>query len=154
MGLQLAELTDQQRDELALLVAYVLTVPLLISLVVNNHCPELQRAFRRLCVSPPPRLRLWLIHSLVVFRDQDLSPQKQKELGLYLGDGEIEIHPQVPQVPGVPGVTLIWETAREYQLKAPRGFRNAYPSGSYGCACLVSPRLGIFETKIASFRAH
>ncbi|KAJ7771207.1 putative alpha-ketoglutarate-dependent sulfonate dioxygenase [Mycena olivaceomarginata] len=99
VGLQLAELTDQQRDELALLVA---------------------------CIS------LADTHTNIVFRDQDLSPQKQKELGVYLGDGEIEIHPQVPQVPGVEGVTLIWEKAREYQTKVPRGFRNAYPSGSYG----------------------
>jgi len=93
VGLQLAELSDQQRDELALLVAE---------------------------------------RSVVFFRNQDLSPQAQKELGLYLGDGEIEIHPQVPQVPTVPGVTLIWETAREYRLKEPRTFRTAYPSGSYG----------------------
>ncbi|KAJ6617508.1 hypothetical protein B0H10DRAFT_2176396 [Mycena sp. CBHHK59/15] len=76
---QLAELNEKQRDELALLVAE---------------------------------------RSVVFFRDQDLSPQKQKELGLYLGDGEIEIHPQVPQVPGVPGVTLIWEKA---QMRIPLG---------------------------------
>ncbi|KAJ7148732.1 hypothetical protein C8R43DRAFT_1068815 [Mycena crocata] len=93
VGLQLAELNDKQRDELALLVAE---------------------------------------RSVVFFRNQDLSPQKQKELGVYLGDGEIEIHPQVPQVPGVPGVTLIWEKAREYQIAKPRGFRDAYPSGNYG----------------------
>ncbi|KAJ7243445.1 hypothetical protein C8J57DRAFT_1365955 [Mycena rebaudengoi] len=95
VGLQLADLTDEQRDELALLVAE---------------------------------------RSIVFLREQDLSPQKQKELGVYLGDGEIEIHPQVPQVPGVPGVTLIWENAREYKdyYKGGRGFRNAYPSGSYG----------------------
>ncbi|KAJ5811313.1 hypothetical protein N7474_007614 [Penicillium riverlandense] len=44
--------------------------------------------------------------SVVFFRDQDLSPQQQKELGEWYG--EIEVHPQVPQVPGVPGVTVIW----------------------------------------------
>ena len=65
--LQLAELTDQQKDELGLLVAK---------------------------------------RSAVFFRDQDISPQQQKELGEYYG--EVEIHPQVPQVPGIPGVTVMW----------------------------------------------
>lgn len=64
-GLQLKDLTDQQRDELALLIAE---------------------------------------RSVVFLRDQDLSPQQQKELGEHYG--KIEIHPQVPQVPGVPGVTV------------------------------------------------
>ncbi|KAJ7062055.1 hypothetical protein C8F01DRAFT_1284094 [Mycena amicta] len=101
VGLQLAELTDQQKDELALLVAE---------------------------------------RSVVFFRDQDLSPQAQRELGVYLGDGEIEIHPQVPQVPTQPGITLIWETAREINPRqqpnvtkfGTRTFRTAYPSGNYG----------------------
>ena len=64
-GLQLKDLTDRQRDELALLIAE---------------------------------------RSVVFFRDQDISPQQQKELGEYYG--KIEVHPQVPQVPGVPGVTV------------------------------------------------
>jgi len=64
-GLQLKDLTSQQRDELALLIAE---------------------------------------RSVVFFRDQDLSPQQQKELGEHYG--KIEIHPQVPQVPGVEGVTV------------------------------------------------
>jgi len=93
VGLQLADLTDKQKDELALLVAE---------------------------------------RFVVFFRDQDLSPQQQRDLGVYLGDGEIEIHPQVAQVPGVPGVTLIWESGRKDQLAKNRSFRNAYPSGSYG----------------------
>jgi len=67
VGLQLKDLTDQQKDELGLLIAE---------------------------------------RSVVFFRDQDISPQQQKELGQWYG--EIEIHPQVPQVPGVPGVTVIW----------------------------------------------
>ncbi|GAD97821.1 alpha-ketoglutarate-dependent taurine dioxygenase [Paecilomyces variotii No. 5] len=67
VGLQLKDLTDQQKDELGLLIAE---------------------------------------RSVVFFRDQDLSPQQQKELGEWYG--EVEIHPQVPQVPGVPGVTVIW----------------------------------------------
>lgn len=42
--------------------------------------------------------------SVVFLRDQDITPQQQKELGEHYG--KIEIHPQVPQVPGVPGVTV------------------------------------------------
>jgi len=42
--------------------------------------------------------------SVVFFRDQDISPQQQKELGEHFG--KIEVHPQVPQVPGVEGVTV------------------------------------------------
>jgi alpha-ketoglutarate-dependent taurine dioxygenase len=64
-GLQLKDLNDQQRDELALLIAE---------------------------------------RSVVFFRDQDISPQQQKELGEYYG--KVEVHPQVPQVPGVEGVTV------------------------------------------------
>jgi len=60
VGLQLKDLTDQQRDELALLIAE---------------------------------------RSVVFFRDQDLSPQQQLELGAYYG--EVEVHPQVPSVPGL-----------------------------------------------------
>ena len=50
-GLQLKDLTNQQRDELALLIAE---------------------------------------RSVVFFRDQDISPQQQKELGAYYG--EVEVH--------------------------------------------------------------
>ncbi|OQN97579.1 hypothetical protein B0A48_16443 [Cryoendolithus antarcticus] len=67
VGLQLKDLTDQQKDELALLIAE---------------------------------------RSVVFFRDQDLSPQRQLELGEYWG--EIEVHPQVPHVPGLPGTSVIW----------------------------------------------
>lgn len=58
VGLQLSELTEKQKDELALLVA--------------------ERV-------------------VVFFRDQDLSPQKQLELGEHWG--QIERHPQAPFVP-------------------------------------------------------
>jgi hypothetical protein len=51
VGLQLKDLTDQQKDELGLLIAE---------------------------------------RSVVFFRDQDLSPQQQKELGEYFG--EVEVH--------------------------------------------------------------
>ncbi|CAH2350225.1 alpha-ketoglutarate-dependent sulfonate dioxygenase [[Candida] railenensis] len=58
VGLQLSDLNDKQKDELALLVA--------------------ERV-------------------VVFFRDQDLSPQKQLELGNYWG--QVERHPQAPHVP-------------------------------------------------------
>ncbi|CRG86289.1 Putative alpha-ketoglutarate-dependent sulfonate dioxygenase [Talaromyces islandicus] len=85
VGLQLKDLTDQQRDELALLIAE---------------------------------------RSVVFFRDQDLTPQKQKELGDYYG--EVEIHPQVGHVPGVPGITVIWPALNA--LDRPASFRK--PGGS------------------------
>ncbi|KAF7193415.1 Alpha-ketoglutarate-dependent dioxygenase cnsP [Pseudocercospora fuligena] len=84
-GLQLKDLTSQQRDELALLIAE---------------------------------------RSVVFFRDQDLSPQQQKELGEHFG--KIEVHPQVPQVPGVPGVTVIWPALQATEKVA--NFRN--PGGA------------------------
>lgn len=51
-GLQLKDLTNQQRDELALLIGE---------------------------------------RSVVFFRDQDLSPQQQKELGQYYGEPEVHV---------------------------------------------------------------
>lgn len=77
IGLQLSDLDDKQKDELALLVA--------------------ERV-------------------VVFFRDQDLSPQKQLELGKYWG--QVEKHPQARYVP-LPeqyldntlegsGITVIW----------------------------------------------
>ncbi|CAK7900889.1 alpha-ketoglutarate-dependent sulfonate dioxygenase [[Candida] anglica] len=74
VGLQLNDLTEQQQDELALLVAERI---------------------------------------VVFFRDQDLAPQKQLELGKYWG--QVEIHPQVPRVPNtvdgenIDGITVIWQ---------------------------------------------
>jgi len=85
VGLQLKDLTSQQKDELALLIAE---------------------------------------RSVVFFRDQDISPQQQKELGEYYG--KIEVHPQVPQVPGVEGVTVIWPALMATERKA--NFRN--PGGA------------------------
>ncbi|KAF7563736.1 hypothetical protein G7046_g385 [Stylonectria norvegica] len=83
-GLQLKDLTSEQRDELALLIAE---------------------------------------RSVVFFRDQDLSPQQQKELGQWYG--EVEVHPQVPHVPGVEGVTVIWPdlqaTERPASFRQPGG---------------------------------
>ncbi|ODQ78453.1 hypothetical protein BABINDRAFT_162674 [Babjeviella inositovora NRRL Y-12698] len=67
VGLQLQALTNQQRDELALLIA--------------------ERV-------------------VVFFRDQDLSPQKQLELGEYYG--QVEKHPQAQHLPGHDGITIIW----------------------------------------------
>ncbi|KAF2140329.1 uncharacterized protein K452DRAFT_319832 [Aplosporella prunicola CBS 121167] len=62
--------------------------------------------------------------SVVFFRDQDITPQQQKELGEWFG--EIEIHPQVPQVPGVPGVSVIWPELQA--TERPANFRN--PGGA------------------------
>ncbi|WWD22601.1 hypothetical protein CI109_107094 [Kwoniella shandongensis] len=94
VGLQLKDLNDKQKDELALLVAE---------------------------------------RSVVFFRDQDLSPQQQQELGLYLGHGEIERHPQGAQVPGIGGgVTLIWEKGQKDNRSANRSHRVPYGSGQYG----------------------
>lgn len=87
VGLQLKDLTDQQRDELALLIAE---------------------------------------RSVVFFRDQDLSPQKQLELGKYFG--EVEIHPQVPHVPGLQGATVIWPDLMKSDFGA--SFRK--PVGTQG----------------------
>ncbi|KAI1767705.1 alpha-ketoglutarate-dependent sulfonate dioxygenase [Hypoxylon sp. FL1150] len=84
-GLQLKDLTDQQKDELALLIAE---------------------------------------RSVVFFRNQDLSPQQQLELGKYYGVPEI--HPQVPQVPGELGVTVIWPDLQATERTA--NFRN--PGGA------------------------
>ncbi|KAF6801021.1 alpha-ketoglutarate-dependent taurine dioxygenase [Colletotrichum sojae] len=84
-GLQLKDLTPEQKDELALLIAE---------------------------------------RSVVFFRDQDLSPQQQKELGDWYG--EVEVHPQVPQVPGVLGVTVIWPAL--FATERPANFRN--PGGA------------------------
>ncbi|KAK5135535.1 hypothetical protein LTR08_005170 [Meristemomyces frigidus] len=81
VGLQLKDLTDQQRDELALLIAE---------------------------------------RSVVFFRDQDISPQQQLELGRHYG--EIEVHPQVPYVPGLPGTTVIWPAL--VASERPTSFRN------------------------------
>jgi alpha-ketoglutarate-dependent taurine dioxygenase len=87
VGLQLKDLTNQQRDELALLIAE---------------------------------------RSVVFFRDQDLSPQKQLELGEYYG--EVEIHPQVPHVPGLQGTTVIWPDLAKSESGA--NFRK--PIGTQG----------------------
>ncbi|KAF7549649.1 hypothetical protein G7Z17_g6256 [Cylindrodendrum hubeiense] len=84
-GLQLKDLTNVQRDELALLIAE---------------------------------------RSVVFFRNQDLSPQQQKELGDWYG--KVEIHPQVPQVPGNLGVTIIWPDLQATESAA--NFRN--PGGA------------------------
>ena len=87
VGLQLKDLTDQQRDDLALLIAE---------------------------------------RSVVFFRDQNLSPQQQLDLGHYYG--EVEVHPQVPSVPGLPGTTVIWPdlaaTERKADFRNPVGTQN------------------------------
>ncbi|KAI1113759.1 alpha-ketoglutarate-dependent sulfonate dioxygenase [Nemania sp. NC0429] len=84
-GLQLKDLTDQQKDELALLIAE---------------------------------------RSVVFFRNQDISPQQQLDLGRYYGVPEV--HPQVAQVPGHIGVTVIWPDLQATERSA--DFRN--PGGA------------------------
>ncbi|KAL9041084.1 MAG: hypothetical protein Q9214_004233 [Letrouitia sp. 1 TL-2023] len=88
-GIQLAQLTSQQRDELGLLIAE---------------------------------------RSVVFLRNQDISPQQQKELGEHFG--EIEVHPQVPQVPGVPGVTVMWPDLQIKERGSKASFRQ--PGGASG----------------------
>ncbi|CRK06959.1 hypothetical protein BN1708_009752 [Verticillium longisporum] len=84
-GIQLKDLTNIQRDELALLIAE---------------------------------------RSVVFFRDQDITPQQQKDLGEHFG--QVEVHPQVPQVPGVEGVTVIWPDLQATEF--PASFRR--PGGA------------------------
>ncbi|ANB11931.1 Jlp1p [Sugiyamaella lignohabitans] len=65
--------------------------------------------------------------SVVFFRDQDLAPQKQLEIGKYFGD--VEIHPQVPHVPGLPGVSVIWP---DFQVFEGRVVNFRKPGGASG----------------------
>lgn len=83
VGLQLSELNDKQKDELALLIA--------------------ERV-------------------VVFFREQDLAPQKQYELGEYWG--VVEKHPQQVHVPGIHGITVIWVNLFEKLLKSYSFKRN------------------------------
>ncbi|WVR05905.1 hypothetical protein IAU60_002931 [Kwoniella sp. DSM 27419] len=85
VGLQLADLTDEQKDELGLLIAE---------------------------------------RTVVFFRDQDLTPQKQLELGQYYGVPEV--HPTAARVPSLPGVTIITDeiaktNGLEVDYKSPFG---------------------------------
>ncbi|GAA6040616.1 hypothetical protein JCM8097_008070 [Rhodosporidiobolus ruineniae] len=85
IGLQLSQLTDQQKDELALLIAE---------------------------------------RTVVFFRDQDLTPQAQRDLGAYFG--EVEVHPTAAQVPGLPGVSIIWDELDPQKAAGKLGFRNHF----------------------------
>jgi alpha-ketoglutarate-dependent taurine dioxygenase len=86
VGVQLADLNEQELDELALLIA--------------------ERV-------------------VVFFRDQDLSPQKQLEIGEFFG--RPEVHPQVPLVPGLPGTTVIWD-----ELTRKRGLKLSFKNSKAG----------------------
>ncbi|KAK6459594.1 uncharacterized protein RJT20DRAFT_149008 [Scheffersomyces xylosifermentans] len=96
VGLQLSELTDKQKDELALLIA--------------------ERV-------------------VVFFRDQDLSPQKQLELGHYWG--RVEVHAQAPRL--VDGISVIWG---DYNRKngLPLTFKNSRIGNSQWHTDLVHER--------------
>lgn len=85
VGLQLSDLTDQQKDELALLIA--------------------ERV-------------------VVFFKDQDLSPQKQLELGHYWG--QVEVHPQAARAGrDLKGVTTIWQEYQKERAGYPLSFKNS-----------------------------
>lgn len=88
VGLQLADLNDKQKDELALLIA--------------------ERV-------------------VVFFKDQDLSPQKQLELGAYWGN--VEKHAQQNHVPGLHGITVIWPNLYA-KLGLKKSFRQLHNSGT------------------------
>lgn len=95
IGLQLSDLNDKQKDELALLVA--------------------ERV-------------------VVFFRDQDLSPQKQLELGHYWG--QVEVHAQVPRVPDavngdkLAGISVIWQDYSREFFGLPLTFKNSIGGNS------------------------
>jgi alpha-ketoglutarate-dependent taurine dioxygenase len=95
VGLQLSELNDKQKDELALLIA--------------------ERV-------------------VVFFRDQDLSPQKQLELGRYFG--QVEVHAQVPRVPNgvdgqdLNGISVIWQDYARQYYGLPLTFKNSIGGNS------------------------
>ncbi|KAF4122358.1 Taurine catabolism dioxygenase TauD, TfdA family [Geosmithia morbida] len=78
-------------------------------------------------LTPTQRDELALLiaeRSVVFFRDQDLSPKDQLELGKWYG--EPEVHPQVAQVPGFPGVSIIWPDLQATEF--PANFRK--PGGA------------------------
>ncbi|EDK44623.1 hypothetical protein PVL30_003646 [Lodderomyces elongisporus] len=90
VGLQLADLDDKQKDELALLIA--------------------ERV-------------------VVFFKDQDLSPKKQLELGKYWG--QVEVHPQVPRVgPDYDGITVIWQDYQNQRNGIGLSFQNSKKGNS------------------------
>ncbi|AOW04398.1 hypothetical protein LXG23DRAFT_55687 [Yarrowia lipolytica] len=89
VGVQLADLNEQQLDELALLIAE---------------------------------------RTVVFFRDQDLPPAKQLEIGQFWGS-QIEKHPQVPHVPGYPGITVLWP---DHQILEGRKANFKQPGGASG----------------------
>lgn len=106
VGLQLADLNDKQKDELALLVA--------------------ERV-------------------VVFFKDQDLSPQKQLELGKYWG--QVEVHAKAPRVPDgidgedLAGITVIWQD----HARAVNGIPLTFKDNSRGTANWHSDLLHEFQ---------
>ncbi|CCH43853.1 putative dioxygenase [Wickerhamomyces ciferrii] len=75
IGVQLADLNEQELEELGLLIA--------------------ERV-------------------VVFFRDQDLSPQRQLQIGEFFG--QVEHHPQQNHVPGLPGTTVIWNELAKQKI--------------------------------------
>lgn len=90
VGLQLSQLNDKQKDELALLIA--------------------ERV-------------------VVFFRDQDLSPKTQLELGHYWG--QVEVHPQVPRINhDLNGVTVIWQDYAKAKFGLNLTYKNSIAGNS------------------------
>ncbi|CAK9439150.1 uncharacterized protein LODBEIA_P33740 [Lodderomyces beijingensis] len=97
IGLQLADLNDKQKDELALLIA--------------------ERV-------------------VVFFKDQDLSPQKQLELGQYWG--QVEVHPQAARIgPEWDGITVIWQEYQNERNGLGLSFQNSRKGNSQWHSDLV-----------------
>lgn len=90
VGLQLSQLNDKQKDELALLIA--------------------ERV-------------------VVFFRDQDLSPKTQLELGHYWG--QVEVHPQVPRINhDLNGVSVIWQDYAKAKFGLNLTYKNSIAGNS------------------------
>ncbi|CAI5758258.1 unnamed protein product [Candida verbasci] len=94
VGLQLSDLTDQQKDELALLIAERI---------------------------------------VVFFKDQDLSPQKQLELGHYWG--QVEVHPQAARLQD--GISIIWQDYQSERWGIGLSFKNSKKGNSQWHSDLV-----------------
>lgn len=95
VGLQLKDLTDQQKDELALLIAERSVV-----------------FFRDQDLSPQQQKALGEWYGEIEVHVDTLSPPPP----LFLSIIDIFWQPQVPQVPGVPGVTVIWPALQATEI--------------------------------------
>lgn len=111
VGLQLKDLTDQQKDELALLIAERSVV-----------------FFRDQDITPQEQKKLGEHFGEVEIHVSDRS------LGGMFARADV-LQPQVPHVPGVPGVTIIWPALQATERKA--SFRQ--PGGASRWHSYASP---------------